>query len=120
MTNSEKNGLLEVLDYTGEGYDRTMNYGAWRVAFLNYAPRFDADNFCKMERHLLTDEVFVLLEGTGTLAIGEERELVPMEKHKIYNVKKGVWHQIFVSRDAKVLIVENHDTAIENSEYMEV
>lgn len=43
-----------------------------------------------------------------------------METGKIYNVKKGVWHQIFVSRDAKVLIVENHNTAAENSEYMQV
>ncbi|MBR2370810.1 MAG: hypothetical protein IKA82_02195 [Clostridia bacterium] len=119
MTNAEQNNLLEIFDYTGEGYNRTMNYGEWRVAFLNYAPRFDADNFSKMERHLLTDEVFVLLEGTATLVIGEEREFIEMDKHKLYNVKKGVWHQILVSRDVKILIVENHNTDLSNSEYLE-
>ena len=116
---TNKSPQLEVFEYTGEGYNRTMNYGEWRVAFLNYAPRFDYDNFCKMERHLLTDEVFVLLEGTATLVIGEEKERVEMQKNKLYNVKKGVWHQILVSRDAKILIVENHNTAPENSEYID-
>ena len=49
----------EVFEYNGVGYDRTMNFGEWRVAFLNYAERFDVID--KLERHMLTDEVFVLL-----------------------------------------------------------
>ena len=31
----------EVFEYNGVGYDRTMHFGEWRVAFLNYAERFD-------------------------------------------------------------------------------
>ena len=107
---------LEIKEYNGEGYDRTLTYGAWRVAFLNHAERFE--NTTYLERHLLTDEVFVLLCGEAELLIGERGETVKMEPCKLYNVKVGVWHNIRVSRDAKVLVVENSDTGKENSEYL--
>lgn len=109
--------MLEVIEYNGEGYRAVMKYGEWRVAFLNYADRFDEANQNYLEAHLKTDEVFVLLEGTATLIIGKDFKPVEMEKNKIYNVKAGAWHNIRVSKDAKVLIVENLDTSKENSEY---
>ncbi len=109
-----ENNNIEIYDYTGEGYDATMNYGAWRVAFMNYADELEKLN--KYERHLETDEVFVLLEGKATLVVGEEQEEHKMEKFKIYNVRRAVWHGIVYSPDARVLIVENHNTTEENSE----
>lgn len=42
---------------------------------------------------------------------------VPMEKFKTYNVRKAVWHNILVSADAKVLVIENDNTSEANSEY---
>ena len=39
-----------------------------------------------------------------------------MEKCKVYNVKKGLWHHIVVSEDATVLVVENSNTTKENTE----
>ncbi|UKI14143.1 MAG: hypothetical protein L6V85_08545 [Clostridiales bacterium] len=42
---------------------------------------------------------------------------VPMEYNKDYNVPKGVWHCVFMSKDAKILIIENDDTSVENGEY---
>ena len=65
---------LEIMEYAGEGYNRTLTFGAWRVAFLNYADRFD--NVTYIERHMLTDEVFVLLEGSAELIVGDNRESV--------------------------------------------
>lgn len=109
---------LEILSYTGEGYDRTLTYGAWRVAFLNYAPHFDRITY--LERHLLTDEVFVLLDGEAQLLIGERAECVRLEPCRLYNVRAGTWHNIRVSRDARVLIVENSETGRENSEYLPI
>ena len=106
---------IEVLEYTGDGYSKVMSYGAWRVATINYAERFDEKNITRLERHILTDEVFVLLEGSATLISDSGRYV--MEKGKMYNVKAGAWHAISVSRDAKVLIVENEDTCIDNTEY---
>ena len=107
---------LEIKEYNGEGYNRTLTYNAWRVAFLNYADRFDQITY--LERHLLTDEVFILLNGQAELLIGETYEHIVMEPCKLYNVKAGVWHNIRVSRDAKVLVVENSDTGKENTEYL--
>ncbi len=118
-----KDEKLEIFENNAEGYEPTMNYESWRVAIANYAERFDKNKYVRLERHLLTDEVFVLLEGSSELAMGDmtdgnmEIKCVPLEKGKIYNVKKGAWHNILMSEDAKVLIVENHNTAIENTEY---
>lgn len=109
-----ENNSIAVYDYAGAGYEATMNYGEWRVALMNYADELAKLN--KYERHLETDEVFVLLEGRATLVVGEAREEHKMERFRIYNVKRGVWHGIVYSPDARVLIVENHNTTEENSE----
>lgn len=109
---------LEVFEYTGAGYERTMHYGEWRVAFLNWAEKFDAASDFPPERHMLTDEVFVLLAGSATLEIGASGEKVSLQPQRLYNVRAGVWHRVRVSRDACLLIVENHSTGAENSEYL--
>ena len=119
MTEIIKNEL-EIHSYEGDGYKSMVFYEGWRVAFLKHADRFDKDLVEKMERHMLTDEVFVLLEGEGFLIIGEDDRVCPMEKNKLYNVKKAVWHAVCVSDDALVLIVENADTGLPNTEYREL
>lgn len=108
---------LEILEYNGEGYNRTMNFGGWRVAIANFGAPFDRERYNYLERHLLTDEVFVLLSGKATLIMGKDFKEVPLEQHKLYNVKKGAFHALLMETDAKVLIIENHDTSKENSEY---
>jgi hypothetical protein len=40
-----------------------------------------------------------------------------MELYKTYNVKAKVWHAVVMSADASIFIVENLDTAKENSDY---
>lgn len=107
---------IEIFEYDGSDYDRTMSFESWRVAFLNYSERFDIID--KLERHMLTDEVFILLKGCATLLVGENMKEYPMENNKLYNVKKGVWHAIKVSQDAKIVVVENNNTSRDNTEYM--
>ena len=114
------NQELEIYEYTGEGYERTMNFEHWRVALANFGESFDREKFCKIERHMLTDEVFVLLMGKATLIIGEDLKQVEMKPGKIYNVKAAVWHACWMSEDAKILIVENHNTSKDNTEYRAV
>ena len=94
-----------------------MNFGTWCVAFANYCDAFDKDKYTYLESHLETDEVFVLLSGTATLIIGKDFKEIPMETHKVYNVKKGAWHGLNMSTDAHVLIVEENNTSPENTEF---
>ena len=108
---------IEIFEYNGVGYNKTMNFGEWRVAIANFGEHFDKDRYSYLERHLNTDEVFELLSGGATLITGKEFKKTPLMKNKIYNVKRGAWHALLMDADAKVLIVENHDTAIENTEY---
>ena len=111
------NSQLEVSEYTGEGYDKTVRFESWRVAILNYTEKFKEGNMKYLEKHCLTDEVFVLLSGSAVLVLGKEMERVPLEKNKLYNVKKDAWHNIILEPDSKILIVENDNTGPDNTEY---
>jgi ureidoglycolate hydrolase len=116
---------VEELTHNGEGYKPLVDYSGWRVAILNHAERFDyrLSKQRKLERHNETDEVFVLLKGKAVLVIGGNGEtagnidFITMMPNVLYNVKKAVWHHIYVSTDASVLIVENSDTGKHNTEY---
>lgn len=110
---------LDILEYAGCDYSRIVSGAKWTVAALNYAERFDEKNIVDLERHVLTDESFVLLAGEATLLVGEKAERVKMEPLKVYNVRAGAWHNIFVSPDARVLVVENADTSKDNTEYLD-
>ena len=116
------NNLLEIKEYREEGYKPVVDYGAWRVAILNFIDELLPENIDFMSKHDETDEVFILLRGNCLLLIGEGNELEitklyaqNMVPHKIYNVKRGVWHNHVLSHDAMVLIVENQDTTETNS-----
>jgi hypothetical protein len=111
----------EVYEQTGEGYLPLVDYESWRVAVLSYSDELLADEIRTMQRHDETDEVFVLLRGRCLLFLGGNsdrvEEIIPLEMKpfKIYNIKKSVWHNHTVSKDALVLIVENRDTTSANS-----
>ncbi|MBE5775791.1 MAG: hypothetical protein E7337_18035 [Clostridiales bacterium] len=107
---------IEIFEYDGVGYDPTMHFEAWRVAIANFGEKFDRSRYSYLERHMLTDEVFVLLTGQASLITGKDFCETPLQPCKIYNVKKAVWHALLMEKDAKVLIVENHNTSSENSE----
>lgn len=91
---------------------------------MNYTDDLTPDKINRMQKHIETDEVFVLMAGRCILFIGEGEEnvtkvhAVDMEPYKIYNVKRGVWHSHTFSKDARVLIVENRDTVVENSPFV--
>ena len=124
--NSISKDLLEVTEYTAEGYRPLIDYGQWRVAILRYIDELRPENISHMQRHAETDEVFVLLHGRCILFLGAGDESVvsihaqDMEPLKLYNVKHGVWHTHTLSDDATVLIVENQNTAAHNSPEIEL
>lgn len=115
--------LLETREYSGDGYKPVVDYEKWRVALLNSLNESPPEKIKEMEKHNETDEVFVLLNERAILFLGEGNDgvtkihAVDMEPFKIYNVKKSVWHTITMVKGTKILIVENSDTASQNSSY---
>ena len=103
---------MDIIAFKGEDFKVMMESDAWKIGFLRYSERFS--EFKVLERHLQTDEAFVLLEGEAVLY--ENSKAHQMEKCKVYNIARGVWHHIVVSRDATVMVVENADTSGENTE----
>jgi hypothetical protein len=116
-------GLLQIREHEGEGYKPLIESGGWTVAILRYQDGLLPGQQSSMERHLETDEVFVLTTGQGTIILGGNRKepgqltFQPMEIGTIYNIRRNAWHTLSLSQDAAVLIVENQDTGRHNSEY---
>lgn len=116
-----KEEWIEVTVFDQEGYQPLIDCNEWRVAMLNYCEELEVANIRSMQKHMETDEVFVLLEGNCILFTGgqetelQEIESIVMEPCKLYNVKKGVWHTHTLDQRGKVLIVENRTTCDENS-----
>jgi len=75
-----------------------IDYDKWRVAILRYCDELLPERIFAMQRHNETDEVFVLLEGRCILFLGKGQDTittitaVDMVPRKLYNVKRGVWH----------------------------
>lgn len=112
----------QVFDYDGVGYQKLFVHNNWRVAILNYIEELEVDQIPYVEAHLETDEVFVLLEGDATLFFADVENgfitgfsKIKLEKHKIYNIPKGVYHTHTISPNCKLLIVEEENTDWHNS-----
>ncbi len=118
--------LLEILEYQGEGYKPLVHYGAWRVAILRWIAGLQPENQTYMERHMQTDEVFVLLNGQAWLVLGgksttaDSLRIQKMEAGKLYNVKQNVWHTVVLTKEATILIVEEDNTGEANTEYCDL
>ena len=108
----EAGQVIAASSHKKEGFKVMTEFGEWKVGMLRYSERFS--RLGEMERHMLTDEVFVLTSGNATLYT--DSETVEMETNTVYTVPAGVWHHIVVSEDANVIVVENRNTSIENTE----
>ena len=63
--------MIEKQSYNEKGQWKILATNEkWSVAFLRYGEKFAEYN--QMERHLESDEVFVLLEGKATLYTPDE------------------------------------------------
>ncbi|MBR2038060.1 MAG: hypothetical protein IKA09_10100 [Lachnospiraceae bacterium] len=104
--------MIEEITYDGEGFKGVKEFEGWRIGYVHYSERFS--KLGEMEKHLESDEVHILLEGTARLYT--DQDSCEMKKNVVYNIPKGIWHHIVVSQDATVLIVENSNTSRENTE----
>jgi ureidoglycolate hydrolase len=117
--------ILDILECKEPGFHPLVVFNSWRVAFLNYDEKYLEGNIKMLEKHNETDEVFVLLNGKCKLLVAEGNDkpekiyTVEMDPCKLYNVKKGVWHNLIAEPETVLLIVENADTSRGNTCYAE-
>lgn len=111
---------VEVFEMAEKGFHPVVVFEKWRVAIFNDAPEWREESIMYLQKHDYSDEVFVLLRGACTLILSDEERPekmygVRMESGKVYNVRKGKWHSHVLEEGTSVLVVENSDTAPENS-----
>ena len=113
--------LLKTAEHNLPGYEPVAICGEWLVALMNDSPQYNAGEIRTMQKHTLTDEVFVLLSGQCTLFIAEGDDkpeairAVTMKPGTTYTVLKNVWHTHSLCKGTKVLVVENSNTDKSNS-----
>jgi len=88
------NSHIEKVNFPDFGYQTIIDFETWRVAVLKYYDDLIAENIVNMQRYMLTDEVFALINGSCNLYSAGTGEIpgciaqFPMEKHKAFNAKK--------------------------------
>ncbi len=115
--------LIEQYQISDNGYHPFLIRDGWQVAQLNYMPEQKIGNIVKLDIHHLTDEVFILLNGKAVL-IGAEIngndvnfEVELMKPNITYNIPVGTWHNIAMSTDCEIIIIEKSDTHVADFEF---
>jgi mannose-6-phosphate isomerase-like protein (cupin superfamily) len=112
---------LEIVTHSETGFKPLISFEKWRVAISNGPASYQQKTITRLSAHCDTDEVFVLIKGSGALIIGgngeapTDPEIVWMQSGLLYNVTKGTWHSNALMPDAAVVIVENENTSGANS-----
>lgn len=109
--------MIERYYHEQQGYNPFLISDGWQVAQLNYMPGHGLDDMDDVEQHRQTDEVFILFCGTAVLVAAEvgEAGIVRFECEYMipgmtYNIPAGTWHNIGMSPDAQMIIVERSST----------
>ena len=108
--------LIEQYQISDNGYHPFLIRDGWQVAQLNYMPEQEIGNIEKLDIHHLTDEVFILLKGKAVLIGAKingnnvDFEVELMKPIITYNIPVGTWHNIAMSKDCEIIIVEKSNT----------
>ncbi|MGD1832551.1 MAG: hypothetical protein ACPKOP_04310 [Sphaerochaetaceae bacterium] len=111
---------IEHKSWEGDGLKLVYDEGDWVIGIKNYKVANDIENLKELERHLLTDESFVLLKGNCLLVAKDESDesmtFNRMEEGKVYTISKGIWHTTIMEKGCKMILIERSSTSMENSE----
>jgi ureidoglycolate hydrolase len=117
---------IAIYEYSGEGFVKQYVNAHWIVGVKNYKTASDIRFMNVLERHMLSDELFVPVFGHSVLISAEKTEFgvifdaISMETGKIYCVPKSVWHNVVMNPEDKLILIENEGTGMENSEFLEL
>lgn len=111
--------MIKEYSQNRSGFDVVFKSEGWQMAVVTYDEQYDEKKHTHMARHMTTDEVFVLTDGSATLCtIDKDNEIakISLAKNKMYVVEKGTWHSLILSRDAVAVAVENIDVSAADTE----
>jgi ureidoglycolate hydrolase len=110
--------MIQESGYDGEGLKLLYDQGDWVIGIKNYKVANDISTLEVLEKHNLTDESFVLLEGDCSLVakIEDSIEVKKMKKNHLYTIDKGIWHTTIMVKGTKMILIEKSNTSMENSE----
>lgn len=116
---------VETFAYEGDGIENVYQNEKWLIAIKNWREANDVENISRLEVHFKTDEQFILLAGSAVLIYAEdlneasELQVKKLEAGKVFHVPQGLWFNNVLSRDAKIVYIEDSDTkaAPDNSIY---
>lgn len=109
-------GLIETYGTKENGYHPFFIREHWQVAQLNYLPALSFTTIERLDMHQHTDEIFVLTKGKAVLIAASIEsiiirfECILMEPGITYNIPVNTWHNIAMSEDAEIIIVEKSNT----------
>lgn len=63
---------IEIIDFPAEDYQPLKDYEGWRVAVLRSCENTRLEKIHLMQKHMQTDEVFVLISGRCRLILAGE------------------------------------------------
>lgn len=113
---------IDCFQYAGDGMLRIYDNKDWMVGIKNYKKGNDIRYINCLELHKETEELFVLIEGSCTLVYANEEEsklifsAIVMAPDTVYSIPRGLLHNTITKEDSKLIIIENSNTSMENSE----
>lgn len=116
---------VQVFSHEDEGIRTVYQNSQWLIAIKNWREANDVEHISRLEVHFKTDEQFVLLAGSAVLIHTEDLDgpdpiqVTRLEPGKVFHVPRGLWFNNVLSRDAKLIYIEDPDTreAPDNSVY---
>ena len=101
--------MIQTFESNKGGFNVVMESKGWQIAILHPGEKDYRGPLKGLSKHMTSDEVFVLVSGSGTLFTADDGKLqvIPMEIGKVYNVPLGEWHGLVLSDDATAVVAEN-------------
>lgn len=105
------------------GMNKVFDNGEWIIGIKNYKSQSSYESFSKLERHMLTDEIFVPLTDRNIMVYTDKIDFCTddlkyclMLKGNIYCISKKMWHNVVMTEQDKLILVERPDTSDKTSE----
>ena len=118
--------LIEIKGFEGQGYRPLVSLGNGAWLLYGTWTKLHRTTSIQWKGTLPPMKCSYLLQGLVCWHLAvikrpvDEIQTVVMKIGEVYNIKKDSWHNIILSEDAHVIVVENDDTGDDNTEHCQL